>query len=454
MSAAASGSVRSVELADAGASGQGGGIEGALPMLTTYVVLLLAIPSQRSIAAFGSLGRPAILWGLVCLGWWAWSILVRTEAPSRRVQPVRIALGIFVTCVLISYVTANLSSLAMDEISPADTGLVRAASWAGVVLLANDGLGGTEEVRSFLRRLVTLSAVFAVLGLAQFVTGDPLVNRIQIPGLMDDPSWSVAVRGDFTRASATASHPLEYASVLSACLPLSIAVGITDRRHVIRRWWPSLALSLAALVSVSRSAIIGVAVGVLVLLPALSKAYRRALMLAGLGVIVLGYAVVPGLIGTIRGMFLSIGGESSTQSRSNAASIALDIAANYGPFGRGFGTFLPRYLVLDNQILMVYIELGIVGLLAFLGLVATAVVTAILTARALRPSEIAVIPQGCAAAAAAVCALMFLFDGLGFTMAAGMLFLSIGLIGATRNVLEPRGKTTSSAAEVETGGTQ
>lgn len=402
-------------------------------MLTTYVLLLLLIPSGRTVMAVGSLGRPALLWGLLCLMWWVWTMLTREDAPKRGWQPVRIALFAFLVTLLASYASASINSLPADEVSPLNAAMIRAASWSGVLLLANDGLVRADQIRALLRRIVVLGGILAVLGLAQFVTGDPLVSHVQIPGMSEDSSAGVAYRGEFTRASGTAAHPLEYAVVLSAALPLAIAVALREVGwgH-LHRWWPPVSLGLASLVSVSRSAIVGSVLGILVLLPALSRAVRWAIAAVGLTMLTVAYVAVPGLIGTIRGMFVLVGSDSSAASRTDAAGGALQIASNYGPFGRGFGSFLPKYLILDNQILGLYIEIGAVGLTAFLALIAVGLVTAISTARSIRGSEDAILAQALAAALAGSAVLFLFFDALSFTMSGGMLFLLLGIIGAAR----------------------
>jgi hypothetical protein len=316
-----------------------------------------------------------------------------------------------------------------------DAAMIRAASWTGVFLLANDGLATTAQIRSLMRRLVLAGGVLGLLGLAQFATGTPLVDILQIPGFTQDPSAGIEYRGDFTRASGTATHPLEYAVVVSATLPLAIALAVRDTgSSVVRRWWAPLVLTLAAIVSVSRSAIIGVLLSVLVLTPALSRAMRWLIAFAGLALVTLAFVAVPGLVGTLRGLFQLAGSDASAASRTDAAEGAVQIAANYGPFGRGFGSFLPSYLVLDNQVLGLYIEIGAVGVLAFAGLIAAGLTVGLLTAKELRPDPDAVLVQGLAAALAGAAALFLFFDAFSFTMAGGVLFLLLGMIGGARSV--------------------
>lgn len=410
-------------------------VPGALPLLTAYVILLWGIPSQLTISALGSIGRPSTLWGLLCLAWWAWNGVIRVRDEPRARQPVRIACAIFVGAVWASYAVAHSQGLPPDEVSPSDSGLLRTLSWAGVLLLANDGIGDIDRLRILLRRILTFGGLFAALGLAQFVTGEALIDTFTIPGLSSDVALSaIQERAGFTRASATAAHPLEYAVVLSATLPLAIAHGINSvDRGVVRRWWATLSIVMASVVSVSRSAIAGLAVSVVVLLPALTRQARAMLLVAGAGVAVGVYIAVPGLIGTMRGLFLGVGEDASTKSRTGAVDVALEIAGNHPSLGRGLGTFLPKYYILDNQLLMFYIEIGVVGLAAFFGLVATAIVQAQRARRGSASLQFALVCQALTASMAATLSLYAFFDALSFTMAAGTLFLLIGLCGAAAN---------------------
>lgn len=413
-------------------------------LLTVYVVLLWAMPSQQTIVALGSLGRPATVWGLVCLAAWGWHHLTRTVVPRRPRQPVRIAYAAFLVVVWGSYALAHSSGLPPDEISPSDSALVRTLSWAGVLLVANDGLSDLARFIKLLKRIVTIGGLFAVLGLLQFLTGRSFTDEVAIPGLAFDGSMpGIDARAGFTRASSTAAHPLEYAVVLSAALPLAIAFAVyTVDRGLVQRWWASTAIAVASLISVSRSAIVGTVVSVAVLMPALPRKARRVLIMAGAAMVVGLYVAVPGLIGTLRGMFLGVGRDQSTTSRTGAYSVAFDIADNYGPLGRGFGTFLPKYYFLDNQLLMLLIEVGVVGLFAFFCLVIAGIVQAQRARRRTTSGELAIMSQALTAALAAIVVLYAFFDAMSFVMAAGTLFLVLGLCGAAANIsLTPAGVT-------------
>jgi O-antigen ligase len=75
---------------------------------------------------------------------------------------------------------------------------------------------------------------------------------------------------------------------------------------------------------------------------------------------------MPGFYGTVLGLFTGIGTDSSAQSRTGSYGLAWSFIARAPVFGRGVGTFLPPYRILDNQYLGSLIELGFVGLICLL----------------------------------------------------------------------------------------
>jgi O-antigen ligase len=140
---------------------------------------------------------------------------------------------------------------------------------------------------------------------------------------------------------------------------------------------------------------------------------------------------VHGLVGTIRNLFLSIGSDSSTSSRTAAFAHAGPLIAQNPLFGQGFNTFLPTvYFFTDDQYLNSLIEIGVIGLLALIALFATGWILARTARRASADTEIRDLAQSLAASVAAVITGFVTFDALYFPMAAGVSFLVLGCSGA------------------------
>ena len=405
----------------------------AVTVLTLYVLLLYVIPSERTIGPLGGAGSPAALFALFAGIWWCWYQMSRRD-PTVDVgaRPVRVALFLFLGAALASYVVATLRPLPTAEVSAADLGLLRLLAFASVLLIANDGIPDAERLRTLLRRLVVVGGLFAALGLAQFVTGKSFVQSIGIPGLTTSQDFSaVQDRSGFARAAATAMSPLEYAAVLSMILPLALVFAIEDTaRPRWRRWLPALLIVAALALSGSRSAVLGLVTGIVVLFPTWSRTIRiRAgfLAVAGLAAV---YLLVPGMIGTLRGLFLNLEGDPSAASRANSYDMVGEFIARSPFIGRGFGTFLAPYRILDNQYLLTMIELGAIGLCALIGLVATSVVVAIAARRWAPDALTRQLGQALGASVIAGAILTAFFDAFSFRMAGGTLFLMLGLCGA------------------------
>lgn len=405
----------------------------AVSFLTVYVVILFAVPSQLVVGSLGSAGSPANIIGLIGLLWWIWDRLHRSRQVDSSPQPVRAAMALFIAAVLASFVVAMMRAINAEEARQALASLISLGSWFGVVLIANDGVLRSGRLLDLLRRLTFAGGALATLGLFQFITKQSWVDSIYIPGLSANQALAgSSSRAGFTRPAGTAIHPIEFGAVLTMILPIALTSSLANSsRTLIRRWFPPAIIGLAITLSISRSAVVGAAIGLLVLIPAWPAAARRVAVASIVGLMTAVFVAVPGVLGSVTGLFTSIGGDSSAQSRTGSYPIALDFFGRSPLFGRGFGTFLPKYRIFDNQYLGLLVEVGLVGLLAFLALVITAANSAIRARRLAKQTGApgyeqallaAIITGGCSEA---------LFDGFGFPMNAGLLFLLFGLAGAT-----------------------
>lgn len=400
--------------------------------LIVYLFATCLIPSNLTITALGSVGRPSTLCGLLAFAWWLLYQLQRTTPTRTGSQPVRIAMVLFLAAALTSYSLAMLHGVPDSEASPADSGLIRLASWAGIFLLINDGLASRQTLIKVLRSFVILGTATAVLGLMQFATGSSLVDWISIPGFSAASELTgVQSRGGFIRAAGMASHPLEYGVVLAASLPIAIALAVTDRaRGWLLRWLPVAAISAAAVLSVSRSALLAFGVAVLALVPSWPRTVRRGALLLGLVLAAGMYLLTPGMLGTLRGLFTVGTADPSISSRTSAYTTAFGMLANNPVVGRGFGTFLPDYVIVDNQFLGILVELGFVGLTAFVALILCAMVCAWRARKLASDDQMRQISQAVFASVTAIAVTFAFFDGLSFPMAASLFFFMLGLAGA------------------------
>ena len=385
-------------------------------LLTVYLFLLVALPQRLVFAPMGGAGSPAVLVGLVCLAWWTYHQVRRPEPTGAGRQPVRTALFLLLGSVGVSYVVAMSRSIDAEESSTAQVGTIILLSWAGVLLVANDGIISRERFDVFLRRMVFFGAALAALGLFQFISGRIWVDALSIPGLSTAQSLGdFTSRGSFDRPPGTALHAIEFGAVLTMVLPLAINVALTDgRRSLVRRAAPALLISAAIVVSLTRSALVCAAVALLVLAVAWTPAVRRSAAVLIPAFFVLVFLTIPGMIATITTMFTGISDDTSATSRVDSYAIAGEFIQRSPMLGRGFSTFLPKYRILDNQYLLLIIEVGFVGLASMLALLITAMTCSRGVRRMSSDPVVQQSGQGLMAAVAAGAVGLALYDGTGF----------------------------------------
>ncbi len=124
-------------------------------------------------------------------------------------------------------------------------------------------------------------------------------------------------------------------------LPVALHYALHDTtRSRFWRWFPVAAMAGSIGVCISRSAMVSAALGLAVILPTWHRQLRRRAYVAIVGALVGFYLFIPGLLGTIAGLFTGIGGDTSAQSRTDSAGIALDFIPR-SPLVRARSTHLP-----------------------------------------------------------------------------------------------------------------
>ncbi|MDQ7992116.1 MAG: O-antigen ligase family protein, partial [Propionicimonas sp.] len=329
-----------------------------------------------------------------------------------------------------SYALAMVRPIDPDEISPADVALLSVLSWSGAMLIANDGLVSMQRLRDLVQKLAWAGGLLAALGVAQFLTNDILIDRISIPGLRV-AEFEVFERGGFVRPSGTATHPIEFGIILAMMMPFALHSAYFGKaRNLVVRWLPTLLLGVAIALTFSRSAYVSAGVALIILMIGW-PARRRATFAAGLGALaVVLFAAVPRLFGTIGALFRNVGDDPSISSRTDSYDLAFEFIGNSPFFGRGLGTFLPKYRIFDNQYLVLLVSIGVVGTIAAVVLFLTGVWVALSVARSDPEPENRDVGLTIAAAIAAGAVSLATFDAFAFPMTMGTLFLVLGMAGA------------------------
>jgi polysaccharide biosynthesis protein PslJ len=408
--------------------------------LTVWLVLLMVVPARLVIAPLGAAGAPALLLAVGGLFWWLNMNLMSGRILRPRPETTLILVAALVTAVLCSYVAAMTRPIDGLEVRAADRGLIKIVAWAAVVLLTVDGISTRDRLETLLRRFTVLGSIVAAIGVVQAFSGVDVTRYIIVPGLSANFEYATLLsRGGLNRPAGTATHPIEFGVVMAMVLPIALHFALHSEPGArLRRWIVVLLVGLAMALSVSRSAIVGEAVALLILFvgwPARRRIF--ALMLLPVLVVLVRLAV-PGLVGTLVNLFTGISTDPSADSRISALPLAMSFVRAAPVFGRGFGTFLPSYVILDNQYLGFLIETGAVGLLILLAFLASGVWAG--RAGALASPDAAGRDLGYSlAAASAVPLVTFVtFDALSFPMAAALAFFVVGSSAAFARIQKGR----------------
>lgn len=411
----------------------------AVTWLSIYVALLFLIPSKLVIGPLGSAGAPSMVLGLVSLLIWFLFRAGAARSFTVAAHPIRIALCSFLLSVGVSYAVAMSNPLNTDEVSPADVALLAVASWTGTLLTAHDGIVDRARLDRLLWRVVACGGVVAAIGLAQIATKQPLVDLISIPGLTATEAAGVYTRGPFVRPFGTAVHPIEFGVVITMLLPLALHVAFFQKhRNVLARWLPAALLIAVIPLTSSRSAYLGAFIGIGICLFAWPRRRQIAILAVGFVGVAAMTIVTPNLFTSIVNLFAGVQNDPSIASRTGSFDLAFQFVAREPLFGRGLGTFLPKYRIFDNQYLGLLVTVGIVGTAVFVALGVTAIVVllrlhhraAATSTRDLSVSLLASIVVGF------VCLVMF--DAFSFPMTMGALFLLLGMAGALRRLEHER----------------
>jgi hypothetical protein len=292
-----------------------------------------------------------------------------------------------------------------------------------------------SEIKAFTMLIVGLGALEALGAVYEYRTHVNLFYTLAndlLPGV--HVSIAPALRGVDELGRWNVIGPTDHGLALTGTLTMTLPFALVmlmeakDRRTKLLSGFASAAIFAGCVATLRKSAFVAPAAAILVL-----TLYYRTRMVRMLPVaVVLGamvHVLAPGALGSVFDFL-----KPSTLVGVNTTKQRLTDYDAVGPYvfqrpliGRGYETFLPpKYRFLDNAYLGLLIETGLIGLIAYLGMIATSGAAAFRLARQHSPRS----PPALAAAAgiAAFGVLSELFDVLGFPEVPYLFFLLTGLV--------------------------
>lgn len=434
------------------------GVDGAT-LLCLFLLALLIIPARLVLSFVPMTLPPALVVALMLGVLWLSGQMVDTVGMSKGRNIVRTAVGLYLAAHLATYGVATRRWLPTDELTVADSSIVRITAMIAVAVFVCDAVRTKERLDKVLKLVLGCSAVIAFIGLVQFGLGVDLAGYVSLPGLRAQENGYAVMesRSIFRRPTGTTNHPIEYGLVCAMAVPLGAhyVFQARDERAPYARWLVCLALvGLGALTALSRTAIVAVAVAGLIMVATLPKQRKITTMLVGGGFFLGASLVVPGLFGTLRGMFSNIEDDPSVKARTADYEAAAEQIDLHPLLGRGFGTYLPtKYTILDNQFLLTLIENGYLGLFALIGMFLAAAFAAVRVRVISRDEHLKSLASALLAGVLAGGIGSITFDLLGFSVATGLVFTMVGLTGALLRAARAEARTAEASRPLEADGT-
>jgi O-antigen ligase len=409
-------------------------------MFGLMICLLTLIPSLTILPnTSADIGRPAVVLCVLMFCWWVAS-RCHPRLAMLGPQPIRWAVLIYLLSVFASYAVGYERGLTGMEANAADRDLIAIAAFVGVMLLAADGLSNWNRLRVVLHVFVWCSAFMAIVGVLQEILPINVVEYMSIPGLRTLSVVPLQARGSGVRVPSTTTHYLELSGTLALAWPIAIHLMTFARTVRQRRRYllATLLITLGILETISRSGIVAIVIGALILMPLWSWRKRYNTVVLGVGMFGVLSAVTPSLARTLFNMFADANLDPSITARTDRYQMVGYFFAQRPWLGRGTGTWVPpMYQYLDNQWFRTALESGLVGV----GALATLHLTALgLAAIAFRRSNNAEDRHLCLALVAVQVIAMFTaytFDVLSYSTYATALGVLIGMCGTVWRFTHP-----------------
>jgi hypothetical protein len=373
---------------------------------------------------------------------WLSSLLIDSGVQLRR-TPFDRPLVLIVACILASDVT-NPSRVTQYG-SYVVKSLLFFLSFLLFYYLTATVLRHRESCVLFLKLLTIGGALIGLLAVYEqrfyYNVFDHLHTVLPFLTFQGRPGYSEL--GGNLRAFGSSQHPIAFGAAMIMIVPLAVYLA----RTCGRRWWvAAILLLLGAFASGSRTALIMLGIVGIVFLCLKPIETKRLWPVLVPAVIVVHFAL-PGTIGGFKAAFFPEGGLIAQQSRIGAGQDPLLAggrirqlrpmlaeASEKPLFGEGFGTRLSgqntsnrNAPILDNQWLNNVLEIGFVGLAAWVWLFVTSSRLLIRASRTARSVEDSWLFAALAASIMSFAVGMLTYDAFGYTQVTFIFWIVLGI---------------------------
>ena len=395
-------------------------------MLAVFMAILWLVPFD-SIALKASLPIDLkfdrLVLPIIVLTWVLLLAAGGRNAPRIRSTKIHVAVGIFIALAFLS-VLVNATALNQSlELDASVKQLPLLLAYLSLFFMVSSVLR-RSEVRSFLTYTLVLAVICAIGMIVEYKTQYnvffDLAGKL-LPGAFTVASSAFGYdTGGRVMTHGPAMHGLAAASMLSMALPIAV-VRLMQAKRPRDRLLYGLAAGVLIVGVFSTQKKTGLIAPVAALLTLCYFRRRELLKMAPLAAVVLIAVLIvsPGTVDPVIKQF------SPSQLGGGAPATTSDRAARYDAIrpdvwthlvlGRGYGTYQPTFghRILDSEILLRLIEMGVLGLAAYFLLGASVVATARSTIISRHPTRA---PPALIGAAAAVVFLVVgaLFDSMSY----------------------------------------
>jgi hypothetical protein len=362
--------------------------------LAGFLAMLFLIPFNSTdlpipLPLDATLDRPLLifLFGL-------WVISMSTLVGVRRLGfgPVHRAIAIFGLIAVVSIVLNYDTLERLGQSQMAVKKLALLFSYGFLFLIAASSIRPSEVPR-FVKFMVGLATVTSIGLIVEYRMGTNFFydwSKHVLPGVT--PPAELGTYDSIGRKTIVGptTHPLAAAMMLSLVLPFALvgALRSPERRGRIIYGLAAAVMLGGAMATQRKTAFVVPSISILAL-----TAYRPRLMVKLLPlaavVVVMIHVAAPGALGGVVQLKPSaFTGVLTTQDRVNDYDAIVPEIANHPLIGRGYESYdQKQYRILDNQYLTLIVNVGILGVLAYLGVMGAAFVLAHRCSRARDPDK-------------------------------------------------------------------